>query len=310
MRGRKRVRRVSENPVPNLGRKRVRRVSDKPVPDLAATNAASLGSPSEGPSKIAAAPSVPRAAAVERWCSKGPIVLQPPAGTSCEGALVWLHGPGSNPEAWLPRLRKLWIQAGKRWRVILLRAPRLRLTCIGGQRFEAWGDLSSTECVHVGSVDYDNADMAGHYIATMAQVHRCVRELELNNGVLPGRVVIGGFSQGAACAVEAALRYPKPAAGCVALSGWLLPGAREALRACPSHGMKCLVCHGVNDEKVGVDCAKMAMQVLRGAGVAVTTKIWQRLGHSTCDRELASVGSFLRTVLSTDAIESAGTVHG
>jgi hypothetical protein len=123
---------------------------------VAATNAAPPALPSAGPRKTAAALSVPRAAAAERWCSRGPVVLQPPADTSCEGALVWLHGPGSNPEAWMARLHQLhkrWIKAGKHWRVILLRAPRLKLTCIGGQRFEAWGDLSSTECVHVGSVD-------------------------------------------------------------------------------------------------------------------------------------------------------------
>jgi len=273
---------------------------------VAAANAASPASPSAGPSKIAAARSVPRAAAAERWCLRGPVLLQPPAGTSCEGALVWLHGPGSNPEAWIPRLRKLWIQAGKYWKVILLRAPRLKLTCIGGHRFEAWGDLSSTECVHVGSVDYDNPDVAGHYIATVAQVHRCVRDLELNDGVLPDRVVIGGFSQGAACAMEAALQYPKPIAGCVALSGWLLPGAREALCAGPSHSMQCLVCHGRDDNKVGVNCARLAVQMLRGAGTAVTMKIWRRLGHSTSDQELALVGRFLRTVLSTDASEAAG----
>lgn len=239
-------------------------------------------------------------------------MLQPPAGTSCEGALVWLHGPGSSPEAWMTRLRQLhkrWIQAGKHWRVVLLRAPRLKLACIGGQRLEAWGDLSSAECVHVGSADYDSPDAAGHYVATVAQVHSCVRDLELNHGVLPSRVVIGGFSQGAACAVEAALRYPRPLAGCVVLSGWLLPGAREALSAGLSHGMQCLVCHGVDDDRVGVDCARLAARALRGGGAAVTTKIWRRLGHSTSDQELAAVGRFLRTVLS-DASEAAGSADG
>jgi len=206
----------------------------------------------------------------------------------------------------MPRLRKLWTQAGKHWRVILLRAPRLRLTCIGGQRLEAWGDLSSTECVHVGSADYDNPDLAGHYVATMAQVHSCLRDLELNDGVLPDRVVLGGFSQGAACALEAALLYPKPLAGCVALSGWLLPGAREALRAGPRHGMEFLVCHSIDDEKVGVDCARSAVQVLRGAGAAVTTKIWRQLGHSTSDKELALVGRFLRSALPSHASRDAG----
>lgn len=46
-------------------------------------------------------------------------------------------------------------------------------------------------------------------------------EEEIQKGVRPSKVVVGGFSQGGAEALHAALRNPRPLGGVVALSTWL-----------------------------------------------------------------------------------------
>ncbi len=46
-------------------------------------------------------------------------------------------------------------------------------------------------------------------------------EREINNGIPPHRIIIGGFSQGGALAIHAGLTYNKKLAGVVSLSGWL-----------------------------------------------------------------------------------------
>jgi len=186
-----------------------------------------------------------------------------------------------------------------------LRAPRIRITCCGGDRLEAWADILARDCVHVGSADHDNPDVAGHCAATAASVRHVLDELERFEGVPPSRVVIGGFSQGAACALEAALRYPRRVAGCAVLSGWLLPGARAALAASPSRSMPCLVCHGTQDDKVGLDCGEFVKQALEEAGASVSFRALPRVGHTASPRALAALGRFLR-----DALSAAGTGDG
>lgn len=40
-------------------------------------------------------------------------------------------------------------------------------------------------------------------------------------GILPNRILLGGFSQGGALALHAGLTYPEPLAGVMSLSCWL-----------------------------------------------------------------------------------------
>jgi len=290
-----------------------RRASGGHAAGVAASDTGAAAAPAvESPALDAARVTVPAAAATaqrppaaghglaaERWCLQGPVVLEPAANAQCEGAVVWLHGPGGSPEGWASSLSELWERADKRWKLVLLRAPRLRISGCGGQRLEAWADILSSDCVHVGSTDHENPDVAGHCAATAAAVHRCVGKLERDDGVPPERVVIGGFSQGAACALEAAMRYPRRLAGCVVLSGWLLPGARAALPASPSRGMPFLVYHGARDSKVGLDCAQFVKEALEGAGATVSFRAFEKLGHGVSPRELALMGRFLRQTLSS-----------
>merc|ERR1719313_2512543 len=151
-----------------------------------------------------------------------PIVLAPPEGTPCNGAVVWLHGFGGCADGWAPLFCK--IAAKSAWRWVLPNAPSLPQPCYGGRRIPGWGEFLDEGCVRCGSLDYNNPDGAGHYAAACAYVHEIIDGLGSDHGIPPDRIVVGGFSQGAAVALQAALCATRKLAGCIVFSGWLLPG--------------------------------------------------------------------------------------
>lgn len=161
-----------------------------------------------------------------------------------------------------------------------------------------WGCFLSQDCLHVGSVDYKAVD-AG-YEAAVAAVHAEADSLE-KAGVPPGRILIGGFSQGAAVALQSACSYPRRLAGCIALSGWLSQGAQAALSSSSLKDFPVLLCHGTKDDMVGFDCAEAATSLLREAGVSLQFERLEGVEHSSCAQELRAVAAFLQKVLAPGA---------
>ena len=58
--------------------------------------------------------------------------------------------------------------------------------------------------------------------ASCGRVHAAIDKL-VEEGIPPQRIVVGGFSQGAALAIASSLRFDKKLGGFFALSGWCLP---------------------------------------------------------------------------------------
>ena len=92
-----------------------------------------------------------------------------------------------------------------------------------------------------------------------AMIHTTIEE-QLSRGVKPGKIILGGFSQGGALALYASLTCPVKLGGTFLLSAWLLapwefsgmvrPSTVHALPNCYS---PMLQCHGAKDKKVSYD---------------------------------------------------------
>ncbi|CAE8611905.1 unnamed protein product [Polarella glacialis] len=205
-------------------------------------------------------------------------LVYPPAELPCTGAVVWLHGFGDVPEGWGPSFQQA-RHTHPQWKWVHLRGRELPQTCYAGKKVTSWGDYHDQGCTKLGSADYDNEDIVAE--ATVAEVHRVVDQLGRDDGVPPERVVIGGFSMGAAAAAETALRYPKRLAGLVVLNGWLLPGGRAALASSSPalHGLPVLVSHGSKDEFVALECAEAAVEHFRSAGALAELEVQDGLTH-------------------------------
>mmetsp|Transcript_110020 Transcript_110020/g.173823 ORF Transcript_110020/g.173823 Transcript_110020/m.173823 type:complete len:253 (+) Transcript_110020:23-781(+) len=207
----------------------------------------------------------------------------------CDAAVIFLHGHDESPEQRWPD--KLWPlrEAHPTWRWVHLRAPSLPQTCWNEKSTFAWGDYLENKCTVVGSIDYDNPDSQGWYAASVSGVHACIESLQAS-GVPPSRIVVFGFSQGAAVALDAALKFSSKAsqehdaclAGCIGLSGWILPSGRAALEVIRKEGRPApafLLLHGTADDWVEFKCSEDANVRLKEAGLTVAFEHFEDWKH-------------------------------
>ena len=150
--------------------------------------------------------------------------------------------------------------------------------------------LCQKERIQVGSTDYDDLDAEGAYGRSVADVLAELHDLEQT---LPNstRLLIGGFSQGAAIALECALKYPKPLAGCIVLAGWARPTVREFLAEGSTSKTQTpfLLCHGEADDVVDVNCSRILKDLLSKKGAEVQLQTYPGIQHESCPELLNAV---------------------
>lgn len=113
-------------------------------------------------------------------------------------------------------------------------------------------------------------------------------------GVSAERVVVCGFSQGACLASEYVARNPRRYGGLAALSGGLIgesidPGAYEGdLAGTPAF----LGCSDV-DPHIPAERVHETAEVLERLGASVDTRLYEGMGHTVNDEELAALSELI-----------------
>ena len=215
-------------------------------------------------------------------------------GSSDSAAILWLHGFGDSPGGWAAGLQPFRTSVDAKWKWIHLCAPTFVQPCFGNRKFRAWGQFLTQERLRPGSTDYMDNDKEGAYASSVEAVLAELGELE--RSLPPNRLVIGGFSQGAAIALECALRYPKALAGCIVLAGWARPPVHELLAAAKGKqeiSTPFLLCHGESDDMVDVSCAEAAKDMLLESGANVQFHKYPGIQHESCPELLTAVMEFM-----------------
>jgi phospholipase/carboxylesterase len=122
-------------------------------------------------------------------------------------SVIWLHGLGANGHDFEPVVPELRLPMGVRF--IFPHAPNRTVTVNGGMVMPAWYDIISVDIERIIDTQQimESAEAIGELI-----------EQEITRGIPSEKIFIAGFSQGGAVAYEAALSYPKPLGGLIALS--------------------------------------------------------------------------------------------
>lgn len=198
--------------------------------------------------------------------------------TTTPGAVLWLHGLGATADDF-EGLGRATGRAELRW--LLPQAPQRALTLYGGERAAAWYDLIAPWGAGERAKKADVDEIC-------AQLTRLI-QAEVPD---PRRLVIGGFSQGAATAQRLAAGLPFEIAGLVAFSGYPIdlpwaPGAPP----CPA-----LVAHGLRDEVVPIGGGLASVAALRARGHAVR---WLEtpVAHAVHPSQVRALQVFLAEVL-------------
>lgn len=120
----------------------------------------------------------------------------------------------------------------------------------------------------------ENEDAEG--IKASAEYLNSLIEKEISEGIPAERIVLGGFSQGAAMSIYTGLNAKWKLAGIVSLSGWLLLSKtfREVLAAGPkaNENTPVLMCQGDSDPLVRPELSRISYQILNSIGMNVTHK--------------------------------------
>ena len=194
-----------------------------------------------------------------------------------------LHGLGDTADGWLDVATMLrGTVPHAKW--VLPTAPTRPITLNSGMPMPGWYDISSLDSI-AGREDREGLAETTRYLSSLIDAEEAA-------GVPRSRIVVAGFSQGAASALMQ-LRGDKPLAGVVALSGYL-PLAGDGPVSPANAATPVLMCHGDADAvvayKFGVDSA----EALKRAGMgSVEFKTYRGMGHSACNDELSDLADFL-----------------
>ena len=113
----------------------------------------------------------------------------------------------------------------------------------------------------------------------------------------PSRVVLMGFSQGAAMCYALTLASPTVAAGAAALAGFLPDSARQWIVPGRLSGKPAFIAHGLNDMTVPVEEAVRAREALTLAGANVSYHE-DAIGHKLSARGMRELKAWLEKILS------------
>ena len=173
-----------------------------------------------------------------------------------ELAIIWLHGLGADGHDFEPIIPELGLRAGARF--VFPHAPIRPVTINGGMPMRAWYDI-------VG-FDASAEDVAG-IRASAAAVTRLI-DREVERGVPAERIVVAGFSQGGAIALQLGLREPRRLAGVLALSTYLPLAATLAReKSAANAAVPIFMVHGSADPVIPLALADASRRDARARGL-------------------------------------------
>ena len=200
-------------------------------------------------------------------------------------AIIWLHGLGADGHDFEPIVPELGLPKSTAVRFIFPHAPVRAVTINGGARMRAWYDVTPD-----GEQDADGIR------ASQAHVEALIAS-ERSRGIAAGAIVLAGFSQGGAMALQTGLRHPERLAGILALSTYLpLPETLPQEASATNRDVPIFMSHGTHDPVIPLSWAARSRDRLVALGYAVD---WHEypMPHSVCAEEITDVGRWLRGVL-------------
>ena len=213
--------------------------------------------------------------------------LERETGARPDAAVIWLHGLGADGHDFEPLVPMLQRPARPAVRFVFPHAPQRPVTINMGLRMRAWYDV-----VSLGGGAEDEAGIRASQALLEALVAR-----EKTRGIEACRIVLAGFSQGGAIALQTGLRHPERLAGIMALSTWLpLAGALAVERHAMNRDVPIFMAHGTHDEMISLARAAQSRARLEALGYAPEWREYA-MGHSVCPEEVAAIAAWLAKVL-------------
>jgi phospholipase/carboxylesterase len=201
--------------------------------------------------------------------------------------VIWLHGLGADGHDFEPVVPELGLPASQPVRFVFPHAPIRPVTINMGMRMRAWYDI-----LQLGGGPEDEAGIRASQSLLEDLISR-----EGKRGIPHNRIVLAGFSQGGAIALQTALRRRERLAGVLALSTYLpLAGFLQKEASAENRGLPIFMAHGTLDPMIPIDRAERSRDALAALGYPVEWREYA-MPHSVCAEELADIAAFLVRIL-------------
>ena len=216
---------------------------------------------------------------------EGPIEIE--TGPRPQASVIVMHGLGADGNDFVPVVPELGLPPRLRVRFVFPHAPMRPVTINAGMVMRAWYDV-----FELGGGREDEAGTRASQVRIDGLIGR-----EKGRGMPAGRIVLAGFSQGGAMALQTGLRHPERLAGIAVLSAYLPLALTLPAEASPANrDVPIFMGHGSHDDLIPVGRARRSRDLLVEQGFKVAWREYA-MGHSVCAEEIGDIASWLREVL-------------
>ena len=209
-------------------------------------------------------------------------------GAEPKGTVIWMHGLGADCWDFVSIVKELGLPDDLPLRFIFPQAPSRPISINNGQVMPGWYDISMADLQVGPTRKVDEAGVRESQAFIEALIAR-----EATRGIASDKIVVAGFSQGGAIALQTGLRHAQPLAGILALSTYLtLDTSLATERTAANANISILMAHGSQDPVVPLPLARTSRKVLESLGYKVE---WQEypMPHSVCMEEVGDIAAWL-----------------
>ena len=211
----------------------------------------------------------------------------PKPNTTANASIIWLHGLGASGHDFEPIIPELKLPDSMAVRFIFPHAPEIPVTINNGYIMPAWYDILEM------SIDrkVDEQQLLQSASAIQALIDR-----EIERGVDSKRIIIAGFSQGGAVGIHAALTYPKPLAGLLALSTYFATANNIEINQ-ENSKLPIQIFHGSHDDVVPEIHGQNSVKFLSALGFNPSYQTFP-MEHTLCLEEIEEISGWIQAALS------------
>jgi len=199
-----------------------------------------------------------------------------------DASVIWLHGLGADGNDFKPIVSELGLPADAKIRFIFPHSPSRPVTINGGMVMPAWYDI--LEMTIERSVDEIQLRESAKSITEFV-------ENEIKQGISSDRIIIAGFSQGGAVAIETALTFNKKLAGLLLMSTYF--ATKDSIELSNENKeIPIEIHHGQHDPVVPVELSEVSANSLKENNYQVKTKLYP-MEHSVCPQQIKDIGLWI-----------------
>jgi len=203
-------------------------------------------------------------------------------------SVIWLHGLGADGHDFESLVPELHLPSSPAWRFVFPHAPYRPVTLNGGYVMRAWYDIAMSESGFEQKIEH---------IRESVGILQGLIETEMRRGMASERIVLAGFSQGAAIALHTGLRYSSRLAGILSLSAPVPYLDKLLAEIHPANAsIPVFMAHGTDDQMIPFEHAQQAIRRMQSHGLNLEWHTYA-MGHSVAPEEIQAIARWLIRII-------------